>query len=407
MQSDRSAAVVDNECIDQYSPSSALQEPSSTASSGRSSSPRQEEARPWATGPRWAPITPSRSHLSITDHWRQLGSVSAGRARLIGAEKFEKKKKVLKVSKMEAGGSHGTRLLQPLRALSLLSAPTRLPLIPPSPPPLSSSVEQRGAAACEAVWGAARGGLESAQGSVGQLEVGVPNHRHTHTRQAAVTVTRTPRTDTADTHSRSSHQRSQCFQSAAPAHTRTKSWEQKLLQLSASTSGWDHAHTPAAAVWVAEGACHSKGGGAQRRQSVKECGENVSAHVCFWNLETKSTKTFKFLKKAGTDLYARQCARFVALSAKCVVSVLFCVVCCVVTVLFRVTMRVIMNVTKQCKLSPGRNPDCCQGVLLCPVFTGTHNLWASYRDTWLFWFSFSSILNGCTTNGRCIGCMFR
>lgn len=200
MQSDRSAAVVDNECIDQYSPSSALQEPSSTASSGRSSSPRQEEARPWATGPRWAPITPSRSHLSITDHWRQLGSVSAGRARLIGAEKFEKKKKVLKVSKMEAGGSHGTRLLQPLRALSLLSAPTRLPLIPPSPPSLSSSVEQRGAAACEAVWGAARGGLESAQGSVGQLEVGVPNHRHTHTRQAAVTVTRTPRTHTLGAH---------------------------------------------------------------------------------------------------------------------------------------------------------------------------------------------------------------
>lgn len=352
MQSDRSAAVVDNECIDQYSPSSALQEPSSTASSGRSSSPRQEEARPWATGPRWAPITPSRSHLSITDHWRQLGSVSAGRARLIGAEKFEKKKKVLKVSKMEAGGSHGTFSRSELSACSLL---------PPGSPSFLHPLLQRRAAGR----GCLRGRLRSSERRLGE-RTGVggtaggggpepQTHSHTPSRSYS-------HTDTADTHSRSSHQRSQCFQSAAPAHTRTKSWEQKLLQLSASTSGWDHAHTPAAAVWVAEGACHSKGGGAQRRQSVKECGENVSAHVCFWSLETKSTKTFKFLKKAGTDLYARQCARSVALSAKCVVSVLCCVVCCVVTVLFRVTMRVIMNVTKQCKLSPGRNPDCCQGL---------------------------------------------
>lgn len=234
----------------------------------------------------------------------------------------------------------------------------------PAPPhssiPSSSLLQRRAAGR-----GCLRGRLRSSERRLGE-RTGVggtaggggpepQTHSHTPSRSYS-------HTDTADTHSRSSHQRSQCFQSAAPAHTRTKSWEQKLLQLSASTSGWDHAHTPAAAVWVAEGACHSKGGGAQRRQSVKECGENVSAHVCFWSLETKSTKNFKFLKNAGTDLYARQCARFVALSAKCVVSVLFCVVCCVVTVLFRVTMRVIMNVTKQCKLSPGRNPDCCQGL---------------------------------------------
>lgn len=196
MQSDRSAAVVDNECIDQYSPSSALQEPSSTASSGRSSSPRQEEARPWATGPRWAPITP----ITPIDH-RSLTSAGLGLRRPRAPHWSRKvREKEKSPQSVQDGGRRESRLLQPLRALSLLSAPTRLPLIPPSPPPLSSSVEQRGAAACEAVWGAARGGLESAQGSVGQLEVGVPNHRHTHTRQAAVTVTRTPRTHTLGAH---------------------------------------------------------------------------------------------------------------------------------------------------------------------------------------------------------------
>lgn len=102
-------------------------------------------------GPAEPPLLrPGRTYRSpITDvSWAR--SPPAARASL-EPKSSRKRKKVLKVSKMEAGGSHGTRLLQPLRALSLLSAPTRLPLIPPSPPPLSSSVEQRGAAACEAV----------------------------------------------------------------------------------------------------------------------------------------------------------------------------------------------------------------------------------------------------------------
>lgn len=356
MQSDRSAAVVDNECIDQYSPSSALQEPSSTASSGRSSSPRQEEARPWATGPRWAPITP----ITPIDH-RSLTSAGLGLRRPRAPHWSRKvREKEKSPQSVQDGGRRESRHPAPSAAPSSQPALCSHPAPPHSSIPSSSLLQRRAAGR-----GCLRGRLRSSERRLGE-RTGVggtaggggpepQTHSHTPSRSYS-------HTDTADTHSRSSHQRSQCFQSAAPAHTRTKSWEQKLLQLSASTSGWDHAHTPAAAVWVAEGACHSKGGGAQRRRSVKECGENVSAHVCFWNLETKSTKNFKFLKKAGTDLYARQCARSVALSAKCVVSVLFCVVCCVVTVLFRVTMRVIMNVTKQCKLSPGRNPDCCQGL---------------------------------------------
>lgn len=168
-----------------------------------------------------APLSPHYSvPVAPIDH-RSLTSAGLGLRRPRAPHWSRKvREKEKSPQSVQDGGRRESRhrLLQPLRALSLLSAPTRLPLIPPSPPPLSSSVEQRGAAACEAVSGAARGGLESAQGSVGQLEVGVPNHRHTHTRQAAVTVTHS-----ADTHSRSSHQRSQCFQSAAPAHTRRKS----------------------------------------------------------------------------------------------------------------------------------------------------------------------------------------
>lgn len=97
-------------------------------------------------GPAEPPLLrPGRTYRSpITDvSWAR--SPPAARASL-EPKSSRKRKKSSKCPRWRPEG-----VLQPLRALSLLSAPTRLPLIPPSPPPLSSSVEQRGAAACEAV----------------------------------------------------------------------------------------------------------------------------------------------------------------------------------------------------------------------------------------------------------------
>lgn len=126
---------------------------------------------------------------------RQLGSRSAGRARLIRAtnrvfvEKMtegENPSPRLELFKMDAskksskrrktGGKEGRG--SPLPALLRHpSIPTLLRLFLPLSPP----TEERGAATSEAGRGALRGGLVTAEGSVGRLEWG---SRNTHTHRA-------------------------------------------------------------------------------------------------------------------------------------------------------------------------------------------------------------------------------
>lgn len=165
-----------------------------------------------------APLSPHYSvPVAPIDH-RSLTSAGLGLRRPRAPHWSRKvREKEKSPQSVQDGGRRESRhrLLQPLRALSLLSAPTRLPLIPPS-------LLQRRAAGR----GCLRGRLRSSERRLGE-RTGVggtaggggpepQTHSHTPSRSYS-------HTDTADTHSRSSHQRSQCFQSAAPAHTRTKS----------------------------------------------------------------------------------------------------------------------------------------------------------------------------------------
>lgn len=163
-----------------------------------------------------APLSPHYSvPVAPIDH-RSLTSAGLGLRRPRAPHWSRKvREKEKSPQSVQDGGRRESRHPAPSAAPSSQPALCSHPAPPHSSIPSSSgarlparpSEEQR-----EAAWRARRGRWDSWRWGSRTTDT------LTHTREAAVTVTHS-----ADTHSRSSHQRSQCFQSAAPAHTRTKS----------------------------------------------------------------------------------------------------------------------------------------------------------------------------------------
>lgn len=296
-----------------------------------------------------AQLSPHYSHYT----YRSLTSAGLGLRRPRAPHWSRKvREKEKSPQSVQDGGRRESRHPTPSAAPSSQPALCSHPAPPHSSIPSSSLLQRRAAGR-----GCLRGRLRSSERRLGE-RTGVPNHRHTHTRQAAVTVTRTPRTHTLGAHTSAPSASSLRLQLTRAQKVENKSCSNFLPPPLDETTP---THPQPQCEWLKEPAI-PKGAGLSEDSLRRNVERTCLRMSVFEAWRPNRPKTSNSLKKAGTDLYARQCARSVALSAKCVVSVLFCVVCCVVTVLFRVTMRVIMNVTKQCKLSPGRNPACCQGL---------------------------------------------